>query len=251
VTIAIINKSTLCSNADVALWARACAKQLRYHVAPAYQQHAIPVIYYPDVTHMPPGAWPIYVLDDPDVAGALGYHDLDPHGNPYGRVFARPSLDHNITVSSVLSHEVVEAFADPDINLWAVNLHTGQFFAYEAADPVENDGYTITVSGHPITVSNFVLPAWYNALDTDGPYDYLGTVHAPYTMSKGGYCIVAAPGKESQIFGERLPWRISTKVAPGSRTARRVGPSEERATAVPVELEQLPIWDTEGAVPAE
>jgi len=227
--ISIINKSSL-PDADIALSARAIAKQIRYHVAPAYGQSVVPVIFFAHESMSPPGAWPIYVLDTPDQAGALGYHDLDPQGNPYGRVFVAPSQQAGVSISSVLSHEVIEAFCDPDINRWATNINTGQYYAWEACDAVENDSYMITIAGpasqggtHHVEVSNFVLPAFYDVTD-HGPYDYLGKLTAPFTMTKGGYMIVAAPSKEKQVFGDRFEWRATIKDAPGSRTGRRISP---------------------------
>jgi len=60
------------------------------------------------------------------------------------------------SVSVALSHEVIEAFVDPDLNLWAED-EEGTLWAYEACDPVEAGSYQIRIAGEPVYVSNFDL----------------------------------------------------------------------------------------------
>ena len=228
-SIIVVNKSTLISNSNVKLMACACATQIKIHAALLWGKAPIPVIYSSTVQDAAPGSWVIAVLDDADQAGDLGWHTEDQGDLVYGRVFARPALDAGGTalsgeyaVSSVLSHEVLESFSDPSCSLWAQTLQ-GPLVAYEVCDPVESDGYTITVGGWPVQVSNFVTPSWFDpqASSTDR-FDYLGNVHAPFTMSKGGYWVQMQNGKVSQKFGESFPeWKKATKLADTSRAARR------------------------------
>jgi hypothetical protein len=51
-------------------------------------------------------------------------------------------------------------------------------------------------------VSNFILPAWFNPLDKTGPWDALGRLHGPFTMTKGGYWIEMADGGVRQVFAD-------------------------------------------------
>lgn len=218
-TIAVQNLSTLCTDAEVRKWATACGTQIRMHAASAWSRPSVPVMFLTRTQNVPLNAWPVYVLDDPDQQGALGYHDLDNRDRPYARVFARPSLDNDVSVSSVLSHELLEAFIDPGVQMWAENLDTGRLVALEVGDPVESDSYRMSDGTE---VSNFVLPAWFDAASR-GPYDRMGRVHAPFAMSAGGYEIVMHGGQVSQTFGDNPPpdWRRALKHAPGSRTSRR------------------------------
>jgi len=39
------------------------------------------------------GWWQIVITDDPDQAGALGYHEMTSQGTPLGKVFARLDLE--------------------------------------------------------------------------------------------------------------------------------------------------------------
>ncbi|MCC3773273.1 hypothetical protein [Streptomyces sp. UNOB3_S3] len=107
----------------------------------------------------------LHILDHPDQADALGWHTESEGDVIFGRVFAAPVLDNGgqvlngpLTVSSVLSHEVLETLCDSHVNLWASNGN-GESVALEVADPVESDSYEVNVSGTgPVTVSNFVTP---------------------------------------------------------------------------------------------
>jgi hypothetical protein len=208
---------------------RACATQLKYHAAPAWGKTPIPVVYATTEATAPPGSWVIGIFDDSDQAGALGWHTVE--GDVvYGRVFARPVLTHGgdaltkkLSVASVLSHEVLETFVDPFCNDYA-DVDGHRAIAKEVGDPVEADSYPITVGGIKVTVSNFVTQRWFDPQATTGPFDYLGSLTAPFTMTKGGYLIVLQEGRVSQVFGDRHEeWRTrELKQSPLSRTARRM-----------------------------
>lgn len=230
--ILVVNKSTVVSDDDVRHMTRAVAKQVRHHAAPVWGLMPIPVMFSSTATDAAPGTWVIAVLDDSDQAGALGWHTEDQGDLIYGRVFAKPVLDNGgdaltaqLSVASVLSHEVLETMADPHVNGWYDNGQ-GTLVAAEVGDPVENDSYLIGLAGstNQVTVSNFVTPAWFDPLaSTDSQFDWMGNVHAPFTMSPGGYWVEMSAGKVSQRFGETYPeWRKASKLADTSRTARRV-----------------------------
>lgn len=228
--ITVVNKSTLVSNTDVQLMVRACAWQLRYDAAPAWGRYPLMVTYSPTEATAPPGSWVIGVFDDSDQAGALGWHDLGRGDIVYGRVFARPVLTHggnaltkDLSIASVLSHEVLETFIDPYCNDYS-DKDGRQSIAKEVGDPVEADVYVVPVSGTRVTVSNFVLPRWFDPAATVGPFDKMGHLSAPFTMTSGGYLIVMEDGQVSQQFGRKYEeWRtIELKQSPLSRTARRM-----------------------------
>jgi hypothetical protein len=224
----IINQSTLVSDADVKLMTRAVAHQVRYDAAPIFGLTPVPVVFATSAEAAPPGSYVIAILDDPDQAGALGWHTEDQGDIVYGEVFARPVLDNGgdaltrqLSIASVLSHEVLETLCDPHANLWADNGH-GVAYAYEVGDPVESDSYTVNVSGHQVTVSNFVTAAWFDPQAAKGQrFDFMGRVTAPFQMTKGGYVVLMQEGRVTQKFGEELPeWRKGMKRRPngGRRT---------------------------------
>jgi hypothetical protein len=185
------------SATDGATVVDALTRQLRYHVQPEYRYVTAPVVWCgSDPGKIPHGAWPIYLLKNPDVAGALGYHDVDPNGNPYGRVFTSVSKQAKVSLSSVLSHEVVEAFVDPYANDWSDQ--GTRCIAHEACDPVQNSSYQI----NGVEVSNFVTRAWFDSTSKGGRYDWLNHLTTPFQLERGGYLIVMADGKVSQQMGE-------------------------------------------------
>jgi hypothetical protein len=241
VQICVINQSTRVSDSDVSLMCRACTQQVFQDLAPAWSRSGIPVVLWPAASPVPAGSFGMLVLDTPDVQGALGYHDEN--GDlPAGKIFVGPVLDNggvvlydaknpeNVSVASVLSHEVCELIIDRYVNAWADGpvLPQGQSYALEVADPVEGDSYAVHLSATEIvSVSNFVTPHWFDAQATAGQYfDKLKKLSAPFTMTPGGYMIVRnAPGSEQQVLGEKAPpaWRQDLRAQNArSRLTRRL-----------------------------
>lgn len=231
--IGVTNVATLVSGEDVYNMTLLVNKQLREHVAPAYGLLPPRVIF---IASMPPPQHCdaiITVFDDADQAGDLGYHTEGPDADVYGRVFARPVLDNGgsvlsnaLSVCSVLSHECCETLLDSACDLWAQRAD-GTEVARELCDPVESDSYEITITaqdGSKVTgtVSDFVLPSWFDQEAAPGPTDYLGLCTAPFQPRATGYLIVMSAGTISEQWGALYPaWRLATKAHPSSRTARR------------------------------
>lgn len=230
--IGITNQSTLCSDADVAKWCDALTIQVK-DCADHWGRRPVKVQFLGKTA--PLGYDNIVVLDDPDQAGALGWHSSQTGSFPFGRVFARPAINNNVTVSSVLSHEVLELFVDPFVALWSSDMGSpGKLYALEVGDPVESDSYQI----NGVTVSNFALPAWFNAADQTGPWDKLGKTTGPFRMTPGGYVVISDEGGTRQVFGREYPaWRRETKKSPLARSYKRR--DHHGSTAPPVWAKQI------------
>lgn len=167
----------------------------------------------------------INVVDNSSEENALGWHTEQESGRLIGEIGVRTILDnggsligdgqpHSVaslySVSSVLSHEILETLADPNVNQW-IQRPDGVLVALEVGDPVEGDSYTIDALGVPVLVSNFILPAWGDP-DSKGPFDFLGQLSQPFAMSPGGYMVVMDGGEVSQVYGERHPeWRKASR----------------------------------------
>lgn len=210
----VVNESTLVSTGDVKKMVAACNKQVRDHVAPAYSGERVVVEYHTGTlesvqAEVPKSEWVITILDDPDQAGALGWHWQDDADHIYGEIFAKPCLDAGSTalsgtyaVSSVLSHEVCETYGDVHCNDWS-DSGRGFLVAKELCDPVEADTYDID----GVTVSNFILPEWFDTVVSTGEkFDYMGRCRAPFSMTKGGYWVQAPIGTETQKFSRTSGW---------------------------------------------
>ena len=224
--LAIINKSSRFSDADARTSARACAAQLKLHVAPFWDMVPASVVFYADPGEVPDGADLLVILDDADQADALGYHDETPDGKPFGRVFVAPVLNHggsaltgSLSVSAVMSHEVCEWFGDRFVNLWADNGE-GLEYAVELCDPVESDSYDI----EGVAMSNFVTKRYFDHLAPRGTQvDYMKKLTKPYSMTPGGYLLIRRAGKIEQKLGSRYPkWKKATKAFPAARTSKRL-----------------------------
>ena len=239
--IAILNQSTLVSNADAQTMTQAVAAQVRLDAAPLWDRSPAAVVFYTDPAAVPAAAHGIAIVDtiQNQPQGVLGFHTEDQGGKLWGVVAAKPELDNGAqvttgdwSVSSVLSHEVLEMFVDPNCNLWA-NDGQGSAYSFEVCDPVEAPSYVV----NGVSVSNFVTPSWFDPLALAGTqpaagaqpaapspqFDKLGHLTAPFTILKGGYVVYESAGQEQQKFGDEFPeWRKEMKAGPLARTRRRL-----------------------------
>ena len=118
----------------------------------------------------------LYLWDRVDVEDALGYHDTNNRGIPFGFVFTELSkkLGENWTVT--LSHEALELIADPEVNLLVAGPHPANpkktvFHWYEMCDAVQAESYKVD----GVDVSNFLLPLYFTGEDEfEGRNDFLG-----------------------------------------------------------------------------
>ena len=227
--IAVLNQSTLVTNDQVATMTRAIAKQVKLDTAPLWDRSPAAVIYYTAAADVPPNAHVVTVVDTIQNApkGVLGFHTEDKGGRLWGVVAAKPELDGGAqvmtgdwSVSSVLSHEVLELFIDPNTNLWATN-DQGKVYSFEVCDPVEAPTYAVD----GVSVSNFVTPAWFDPLadqKATTQFDKLGLLKASFSILPGGYAVYASEGKEHQVFGDKFPdWRKDMKTGDLTRTTLR------------------------------
>jgi hypothetical protein len=230
-TMAVVNVSTVLTDAQVAGMVEACKIQLDQHFSPLWGATAL-LVFVPKGAAPPKGAWQVAVLDNADQAGVEGYHDVTIEGLPLAKVFAKTILLYGDKVSVALSHEILEMRADPDVNLLVEDAARKQrFWAFEAGDPVQADEYLVAVSsGAQVAVSNFVLPAYFQTFRRTGPFDYLKKLSAPVpAMTPGGYMIYVQNGAWSQVFatvglahehGEKKAFR--NRPHDGSRRQRRM-----------------------------
>ena len=191
-TIAIQNLSTVQTDAAVQAAVVALQIQLDRDWQPAWGTTATLMFYSRNQT-IPSTYWPIYILDNTDTSGALGYHSELVGGRPYGRVFAKTAAQYGYSWTVTLSHELLELMADPYVNLTVFNQTSnkaGRIYAFEVGDPVEADMFGYTING--ILVSDFVFPSWFDSYQTTRGtrYDQTNHVTAPFQILTGGYMSV-------------------------------------------------------------
>jgi hypothetical protein len=136
----------------------------------------------------------IYLWDQIDVDDALGYHEKNARGIPFGIVFVQLSDQLDEPWSVTFSHEALELIGDPEVNLLAAGPHPGDkrkqvFHWYEMCDAVQNERYTMD----GVDVSNFLLPLYFTReTEEGGRNDFLGRLYngsalASFGINPGGY----------------------------------------------------------------
>jgi len=136
----------------------------------------------------------LYLWDAVDVEDALGYHDTNLRGIPYGFVFTELSKELGENWTTTLSHEALELVGDAQANLLVQGPHPTDpkkivFHWFEMCDAVQSEVYAID----GIEVSNFVLPLYFTESDEKGARnDFLGRKHAKgslpsFGVNPGGY----------------------------------------------------------------
>jgi hypothetical protein len=140
----------------------------------------------------------IYLWDEVDVDGALGYHFQNNRGIPFGFVFTSIAEEVGEPWSATLSHEALELIGDPETNLLVIGPHPDPaqdrevFHWFEMCDAVQAETYEID----GIKLSNFVLPLYFTGTrETDEPgarNDYLGRAYKgqalrSFGINPGGY----------------------------------------------------------------
>jgi len=225
----IINQSARISENDLNLMVEACRIQIKEHAGPSLERVPCEIKIGGD------DGFPMIILDDADQASILGYHTQDPNGKVWGRVFVNPILNNggtvmsgNKSVSVILSHEILETFYNPYINLWS---HRGDstFVAIEICDPVESNSYEIDVNGTKVSMSNFVLEAWFDKemKDATTKFDYMSILAAPLTLAQGGYNIIldCETGDIKPVFASKEDedeHNLFKPSHPAARTSRNI-----------------------------
>lgn len=161
----------------------------------------------------------LYLYDKTNVDGALGYHDTNWRGIPYGFVFTELSEQLGESWTVTLSHEALELIGDAQANLLVQGPHPEDashevFHWFEMCDAVQSESYSID----GVDVSNFVLPAYFTVSNEPGSRnDFLGRKETngnpllSFGVKPGGYVGFYDPSTQSS--GQ---W-----AAPADTTARK------------------------------
>lgn len=127
----------------------------------------------------------IYLVDQPTLPGALGFHDMNARGLPFGFVFILDLSDWTVT----LSHEVLELISDPTVNIFVPGPDPRDstnwvLHAYENCDAVERTSYEID----GVRVSNFLTPHYFTFGDKPGTRnDFLGVGVTSFGVTRGSH----------------------------------------------------------------
>jgi len=138
-----------------------------------------------------------------------GFHQVLASGEAFAHVAVAPSLVHSHwldgpdAVSASVSHEVLEMIADPGANTYAYDAFN-LLWMREVCDAVQEHTYPLAVDGTAVSVSDFVLPSFFNHW-APRPYDFMNKLSAPFTIEPNGYAMVQhARPTDREIDGPRI-----------------------------------------------
>ena len=193
--IAVFHQATVPLGLDLDRFIAALQKFVSDYVAPVWGTPARLA----RTTGFRKGAWALVFLDTADQANALAYHELTPDGLPLSKVFLKTIADAGASLSVAASHELVEMLVDPAINLLSLGPDPKAAYAYESADPVEDDALAFKVNGFKMT--DFVYPSYFELFHKPNStkFDYRGKVKRPFQILRGGYQLVFRNGKWSEV----------------------------------------------------
>jgi len=227
-TIAVINASTVVTDADAAKVTAALQIQVSRDLYPAWGFDA-KLLFIPKGAVAPSGSWQVAILDDSPQADILGFHDWSKDGLPLAKVFAKTDIDAGSPWSISASHEIAEMGADPDISRCVFREQFGQIVALENSDAPESDQYAYLING--VMVSDFVFPSWFEDFWSPGQtqFDYGKHIDRPFQLLPGGYIGVfdiKGSGGWTQLTHNRESNRKS-RAPIGSRRERRRTPRDQ------------------------
>jgi hypothetical protein len=229
IKVAVINATSVLTNAEVEQAMPALQTQVHRDFAPAWGIDAdLSVV--PKGKQPPAGMWWLALLDNSDQAGALGYHDVTSEGLPLGKVFAGTDKQYGYNWTVTASHELLEMLGDPEIDLTVFverTVSSGELYAYEVCDACEADQYGYQING--TTVSDFVYPAWFESFrkPTSTQFDYQKKINAPFKLLPGGYIgvyDVTGGSGWRQLTAEEGPYGHKVIAPRGSRRERHARP---------------------------
>lgn len=210
-SVAVVNESSRPA-AEVAAFVEAVNVQVRRDLAP-WQVYA--VVYAAGPVRPPPNTPTLFLWNDPQqarYAASLGYHE-NLKGTGRGHVFVNNALRKKRPWTVPGSHELIELLVDRQLNSYKLRRATGELWSVEPADPV--DGMAYKING--VEVANFVLPAWYSD-EEPGPYDAMGKIAHPFSLSAAGYADVIRAGDDGHTL-----YGVNQVDSEFTRIARRQG----------------------------
>lgn len=150
----------------------------------------------------------IYIQDEADVEGALGYHAQASSGLPYGFVFTDLAKELGEPWTVTLSHEALELAGNPYVSDYAIGPHPEEdrtvFYWLELCDAVQDHKYKV---GN-VWVSNFVYPTYFTPHEEPRPYrnDHINQRHVGKFLASLGVAPGGYVGFYDPELGEETTW---------------------------------------------
>lgn len=215
--IAIVNVSTVVSDAEAAAASAAIEIQINRDFAPIWGTDQVKLTPFTKTATIPPGWWELVIADNSDQAGALGYHETTVNGDPIGYVFAKDTKSDGLNWTVTFSHEALEMVADPYINSVSEvdNIDsTISFYGTEACDAVEDDSLGYKIGS--VLVSDFVTPEWFIPTLSGKQLDFQKKVSKPLQLLPNGYIslLQTSTGSWTQITARTMDTKAAKRAVP-------------------------------------
>ncbi len=183
--VLIVNESPAITVDEVHKIRVALLTQAEVHFNPAWRVRGFGIQQASSLPNpIPRDTWVMHLQDALDVQGALGYHDEGGNEVPYMRIGVQAILQSGGAISEVMSHELLEALADPHIYLTALNSDGSRDYAVEVGDPAQGNAYEVL----GVPVADFALPSWFDP--NTGPSaktSWTGACIGPFAIASQGY----------------------------------------------------------------
>jgi hypothetical protein len=212
--IAITNQSTVLTDKQVSDVLPALQKQVSSDFCPYWQIDST-LIFLPKGNVLTKGWWQLVIVDNPDQAGALGYHEMTAQGTPLGKVFAKLDIQSGNSWTVTLSHELLEILGDPWIDT-CIQGSDNNIYALEVCDAVEADSLGYEIDG--VLLSDFVTPSWFEPTALDRK-DFKQHTTKQFELAVGGYISIYDQTKGwTQVMAKST---AEVQIPAGSRRDRR------------------------------
>jgi len=201
--VAVVNQSNILADADVQAIVPALQEQVSQHLEPTWRVNAA-LAFFKKGSQPLAGSWRLLIMDDTDVTGDSGYHNVDAQG-PFGRVFVKTATEVKQKWTVVASHELLEMLINPYANLASFvppdeTGNVGVYYDLEVCDPVYLDELSYSVKN--VSVSDFVFPEWFAPWvaqpDPSKPslqVDYAKRLDGPTKIAPGAIVSVSSTGR--------------------------------------------------------
>ena len=227
---------------DLARVAAAISLQVSRDFMPIWNVTAV-VSALPDPDSIPPGVWPVFLVDETGYDGALGLHLTD-HNQPYA--LAQMGATWSLTVA----HEVLEMLVDPGGNKLqsstAIKLAGNKIvdvpgkkveYLVEVADPTEDAENAYMIDD--VMVCDFYTPNFFDWMSASGVrYSFTGKAKRPREILKNGYISWRDPldGRMRQIRNFANKPELVDLGHPSASTRRSLRGFVDSKTPPPVAL---------------
>ena len=195
--VAVVNRCETVAAAEVERVVAALQVQVHRDLAPTWGIDAELTLVRPGETPAE-NAWWLHLEDDIKEKGALGYHAVSAAGLPLAHIGVRSSAREGFPWTVTASHTLLQLLANPTGTLAVVA--EDKVIPREICRPCYGERYAYRIDD--VLVSDFVLPAWFEAFQAhrSAPFDHCGHIAEPFQVLPGAYCFYFKNATNAELW---------------------------------------------------